>query len=331
MEQDWDRRYDFITLEDDMITSMLQPVFPGRTLASAELLTAGKCNTNYKITVAGLSEPFVLRLHVRDRTSGEKDFNIFQLVKERVPVPRILYTGVSSEPEAIPYTVMSWVDGVLFSDILASKDETAIAECAYDSGITLANIGTYTFPHPGFFGSGLTIIEEFEEAGILAYFEQFLFAGQAGQRLGATLTRRLWSFLKDNAHYFDILDDARSLVHSDFKGFNILVRQFKGRWKVAAVLDWEFAFAGSPLVDIGNMLRYSHLRPPMFEKEFLRGHREQGGILPTEWKKLAKLLDLLSLCEFLNSRTPRAAFLQEVTGLIMYTLEHWEEYGRRIG
>lgn len=119
--------------------------------------------------------------------------------------------------------------------------------------------------------------------------------------------------------------------YSIFKGFNILVRQFNERWHVSAVLDWEFAFAGSPLIDIGNMFRYSHLHPPVFEKEFLRGYQEQGGVLPSEWKKVAKLVDLLSLCEFLNAPTPPNALLHEVTALIIATLDHWEEYGRQRG
>lgn len=326
MEQNWGRRHDFVALDESTITSLLQPVFPDKLLASAELLTAGKVNTNYKITISGIDEPFVLRIHVRDRMAGERDFNIFQLVQKRVPVPQILYTTMGSEPGAISYTVMRWVDGILFSDILASKDERAIAECARNIGITLANIGTYTFPKAGFFGPNLTIIEEFDEESTLSYFEQFLFTGQSGQHLGPTLTQHLWNFLKDNAYYFDAINAARSLVHSDFKGFNILVRQLDNRWNVSAVLDWEFAFAGSPLVDIGNMLRYSHLHPAIFEQEFINGYREQGRMLPPDWKKIAKLVDLLSLCEFLNSPTPRDALRQEVTGLIINTLNHWEDF-----
>ncbi len=325
MEQDWGRRYDHVLLEEKTIATLLQPIFPGKLLDSVELLTAGKCNTNYKIKISGLSEPFVLRVHVRDRMSGQRDFSIFQLIHERVPVPHILYTTTGSDPGAISYAVMSWVEGILFSDILASKDETAIAECAYDIGLTLANIGSYTFPRAGFFGPDLTIIEEFRKGVILSYFEQFLFKGKTGQNLGARLTQQLWSFLTSNAHYFESLENARSLVHSDYKGFNILVRQIKGQWRVSWVLDWEFAFAGSPLNDIGNMLRYSHLHPLIFESEFIHGYREQGGILPPEWKKLAKLVDLLSLCEFLNTPIPRPALHQEVIGLIMRTLEHWEE------
>ncbi len=174
--------------------------------------------------------------------------------------------------------------------------------------------------------AGLPAPAECHEESTLSYFEQFLFTGQSGQHLGPTLTRHLRNFLKDNAHYFDAIKAARSLVHSDFKGFNILVRQLDNRWNVSTVLDWEFAFAGSPLVDIGNMLRYSHLYPAIFEQEFINGYREQGGMLLQDWKKIAKLVDLLSLCEFLNSPTPRDALCQEVTGLIINTLNHWEDF-----
>src|SRR2546430_14434143 len=107
MEQDWGRRHDFVALDESAITSLLQPVFPGKSLASAELLTAGKVNTNYKITISGIDEPFVLRIHVRDRMAGERDFNIFQLVQKRVPVPQILYITMGIAHGAIAYTVLA--------------------------------------------------------------------------------------------------------------------------------------------------------------------------------------------------------------------------------
>jgi hypothetical protein len=78
------------------------------------------------------------------------------------------------------------------------------------------------------------------------------------------------------------------------------------------------------------MLRYRHLHPPLFEGEFLRGHQEQGGRLPTEWKRVAKRIDLLSLCELLNTPTPRDGLVQEVTGFITGILERWKKYGGQI-
>ncbi len=306
---------------------MLQPAFPGRSVTSVELLTAGKCNTNYKIQVAGLDDAFVLRIYTRDRAACQKDVDILALVQERVPVPEMLYSHTGDNAEDTTYAVTTWADGVLLSDVMVASDVTALAACAYEAGKTLAAIGSYTFPHAGFFGPGLTIAEAFEDSQqtALAYIEQSLFNARAGQRLGKNLTQRLWHFVTANAGYFALMDEVATLVHSDFKGFNILVHEVQKQWRISAVLDWEFAFAGSPLVDIGNMLRYDRLLPPAFTAQFIHGYQEQGGHLPAAWRKGAKLSDLVSLCEFLDAPTTNDAKLQEVTGLIIDTLTYWHD------
>jgi hypothetical protein len=48
------------------------------------------------------------------------------------------------------------------------------------------------------------------------------------------------------------------------------------------VLDWEFALAGSPLFDTGNMLRFDHVLPTNSSSEFIRGYQEHGGQLPAQ-------------------------------------------------
>ena len=335
MEQDWERRHPFVALEEQTISSMLHPVFPGKQLASFELLTAGKSNTNYTFTFAGSNERFVLRIYVRDKQACQKDSDLFQLIHKRVPVPELLYTHISDQhinnPDprditSITYSVMKWVDGELFSDVLVRRDTSVIPACAYDIGRVLATIGSYTFPQPGFFGPCLTIAEPLPTNGrgmILSYMGDCLFQQHADQQLGPILTARLWQFANEHAAYLDVLDNVASLVHSDYKGMNILVHNDYNRWHVAAVLDWEFAFAGSPLFDIGNMLRFDHLHPTNYSSEFIRGYQEHGGQLPAHWKKTARLVDLTALCEFMTNPQSRGAMSHEVTGLIVRTLEQW--------
>ena len=328
MQKNWNRRHDFVTIDEQTLTTMLQPLFPGKQVIEAELLTAGLCNTNYKIKVSGLADAFVLRLYIRDRAACQKDYDIFNLIQKRVPVPELLYVDSESSHYTTAYAVMKWVDGTLLSDVIATGNQADITDCAYAVGKTLAHIGAYTFAHAGFFGSGLVIKHPFdnENATFLGMFEQFLFKGNTGLRLGSVLRDVLWRFVTSNVGYLDSTKESVSLVHSDFKGVNILVRQEQNRWQVAAVLDWEFAFAGSPLIDIANMLRYDQLLPGGFESEFLRGYQEEGGQLPHAWKRTSKLLDLLSLCEFLNAPYPNDAVVEEVTSLIVGTMERWEEY-----
>ena len=328
MQKNWNRRHNFIELNKPTLTAMLQPVFPGKQVVEVELLTSGLCNTNYKIKVSDLADIFVLRLYIRNRAACQKDYDIFNRVQNRVPVPELLYVDSEGLRHNIAYAIMKWVDGTLLSDVIAAGNSVNITGCAYSVGQTLAHIGMYTFPRAGFFGPGLAIAEPFDDTNsiILSTLEQLLFEGNAGPRLGTSRRDQLWHFITVNAHYLESVKENASLVHSDFKGVNILVRYELDRWQVAAVLDWEFAFAGSPLIDIANMLRYDRLLPTGFEAEFLRGYREEGGQLPSEWKRTSKLLDLLSLCEFLNAPHANDAMIEEVTGLIVGTIEHRGEY-----
>src|SRR5579859_6070999 len=152
MQNNWSRRYDFVALETNELVSMLHPVFPGRQITSVELLTAGLVNTNYKIRVSGLDEAFVLRIYLRDHEACSRDRAIFEMVEDSVPVPKLLYTHTAGDMNHTAYAVMEWVDGVLLSDVLAMRDDIAITECAYNVGMTLANIGQHTFSQAGFFG-----------------------------------------------------------------------------------------------------------------------------------------------------------------------------------
>jgi aminoglycoside phosphotransferase (APT) family kinase protein len=323
--------HEFVALEEDVLTSLLQPAFPGRKIVSAELLTAGHCNTNYKIQVSDLNDAFVLRIYVRNHEAIQKDWDIFHLVQESVPIPELLYADLHGAEYDKPYAIMKWVDGLLLSDVMAQEKSDDIVACGYDVGTVLARIGEHTFPKAGFFGPGLTVTEPFEggSTSYLSGIEQYLAQERVRQQLGEVLFKQLEQFVNSNAEYLTEMAETPSLVHSDFKGINILVRQHSQRWKVAAVLDWEFAFAGTPLLDIGNMLRYEYLYPPEFETEFIRGFQDHGGTLPKNWKKMIKLLDLLNLCEFLNTETPRTAMIDEVKNLIMKTVEQWKAYSIR--
>ncbi len=331
MQKDWQRRHNFILLDETTLNAMLQPVFLGKSVTSVELLTSGLCNTNYKIYLSGIQDAFVLRLYIRDRAACLKDYDLFNLVHDRVPVPELLYVDVAGERYAMGYAVMRWVDGILLSDIITAGDPAQMAACAYAAGTTLASIGTYTFPQAGFFGPGLSIAQPFDSgtAPFLAEIERSLFKGKSGERLGTTLTECLWRFVLDNSNYLEAAEGVAALVHADFKGLNILVKQEQANWHIAAVLDWEFALASSPLIDIANMLRYDSLLPATYETQFIRGYLDNGGTLPTEWKRASKLLDLLSLCQFLDAPQPGRALVEEVTNLVVGTIEHWEEYAQR--
>jgi fructokinase len=86
------------------------------------------------------------------------------------------------------------------------------------------------------------------------------------------------------------------------------------------VLDWEFAFAGPPLIDVGLFLRAGEALPAGFRDAFAVGYRDAGGELPAEWLRLSRLVDLISQVTFLNDRRDRPRLLAETTGVVEETV-----------
>lgn len=322
MEQGWARRHEFVELDTATLTALVQPIFPGQWVVSASLLTEGLANTNYKLRVSGQDEDYVLRLYTRERSACQKEWDIYRLVHDRIPVPEMLHADPDGHAFGRPYSICRWVEGVKLATLLAEGDLTAIGQAAYATGATLAQIHSYAFPMAGFFGPGLTVAQPLGPLAesYLGYLADRLLVGQAGQRLGPELTRKLWQFSGRNAHVLDGRTKHSVLGHADYKGTNLLLKPTAAGWRMAAVLDREFAFAGDPLFDVGILFRYDASFPALFESGFVAGYREQGGSLPDDWRRLARLLDLVNLCEFLNTADRSGRLVTDVTDLIVATL-----------
>ena len=66
------------------------------------------------------------------------------------------------------------------------------------------------------------------------------------------------------------------------------------------MLDWEQAFIGATLWDIGSLFRYAHRYSPTFRERFEHGYRNAGGVLPDDWHRTARLLDATCIVGMLS-------------------------------
>ena len=108
----------------------------------------------------------------------------------------------------------------------------------------------------------------------------------------------------------------------DFGKRNPLVRNIGGRWSVAAVVDCEFAVSGPPLVDLGHLLRYEQALRPTAEPRFSAGYSNAGGSPPENWRKLARVVDLVALCESLTHDQLPDKVVAELLELVCATVEN---------
>lgn len=328
-QSDWERRHALLALDDATLAHLIQPVFPGRRVVAAAPLSGGLVNTNLRVTLDGLEDSVVLRIYARDDAACRKELDVYGLVSATVPVPELLYADPDAERWERPYVVQRFVAGISVPAFLAAEagNAEAMRQAGYALGATAATIAGHTFPASGFFGPGLAIAESWGalSEAFRSGIHDYLFEQDAGKRLGPELTDRLWALVDENAHLLTAVDDQTALQHGDYRDDNILLRQRDGVWEVAAVLDWEFAFAWSRLFDLGQLFRRDADQPPAFEPAVVAGYHAAGGTLPPDWKRMAKLLDLVNLLDFL-SQSARGPMHADVIWLVRRFIERWPTF-----
>ncbi|HKV85603.1 MAG TPA: phosphotransferase [Ktedonobacterales bacterium] len=328
MQEGWERLHAQLPLDMATLATLLAPALPGHALLHAEPLTGGLANTNYTVTLAGLDTPVVVRVYTREPEACARERALYTLVRERVLVPDCLYTGTT--PDGRPYMVSRWIEGAKLDALLPTLTGDALEAVSRAVGATLARIGEYRFPRWGFFGPDLAIATPVGDSRqvTVGYIEEALFSAPATARLEPALQGRVWTLVRENAALLDAIPDDARLVHSDYKAQNLLVRPTTtGGWEVAA-LDWEFALAATPLIDLGILLRYAERLDPAFERGVIAGYLATGGQLPADWKRMTKLLDLMNLCGFLARPEPQERMIADVTRLLVATVAGWGSYGR---
>ncbi len=222
-----------------------------------------------------------------------------------------------------PFLVMQFVEGISFRDLKRSGDQNAIAQAAFAIGETLAAIGSIGFARAGWIAPGPTVAAPLMEGSdpTPRFVDLCLASPNLQRRMSADLRDRVSALVWSREREFAELDPQSCLVHGDFGKRNLLVRCDGEEWSVAAVLDWEYAVSGPPLIDIGHFLRYEHAAHPCAEPHLSRGYLHAGGILPRNWRSLARLLDLIALCESLTHDDLPETVVTELLELIRATVE----------
>ncbi|HEX6719238.1 MAG TPA: phosphotransferase [Pyrinomonadaceae bacterium] len=287
------------------VKELVGAAFPNRKIDSVELLPGGLINTNLKIHFEPDFNPVVLRLYRDGATACNKEVAINNLIRRHVPIPEILHAESGGLDGSPAFALIEYIEGITFQQLKRTNNLDAIQQAAASVGKTLAAIGRFRFSAPGALlsseaSSALVLGERFIEGPdpIPRILDRFLASPVLQRRTSAELIDRLHDFIWSYAAVLPSLEDECSLVHNDFGNRNILVREENGVWSVAAILDWEMAFSGSPLLDVGHFLRYEHgpLREPYFSRAFV----EHGGKLPAKWRLIVKLIDLTGVVECLT-------------------------------
>lgn len=314
MEQGWERRTDTIAFEPEVLEAIARDHGGTHFVSVEELLDGGLVNQNYRVRLRDPDEDVVLRVYVRDPQAAAKEAAILTRIAGSVPAPRVLHRGTAGTH---PCTILTWITGTALTALFQEADTEAIERAGREAGAAAARLHATPMPCLGFLDETLEVSEPM--GSIRSAFESMIPSierGHVGKRLGADLQSRLLAFLPNGLDALGPLEGHYAIVHGDFKPTNVLVH---ADGALAGLLDWEFAWAGPPLIDLGQMLRWP--TPPGFEDALASGYRSAGGTLMPDWRVQARLLDLLNLISFLDTPRERPTLERDVRRMIRATLD----------
>ncbi|MGW1101858.1 phosphotransferase family protein [Streptomyces sp. NPDC002540] len=306
---------------------LMERALPGLDLSAVTPLPGGFTN-DMRLVTTRQGERYVLR---RYRSSGTRmrrntcavETAVLERAAPTVPVVDVVASDPHGDATGRPTLVYRFVHGVPLGQVLAGNPAAAeAAGLGVAVGAVLAGIAAVRLPRPGpFHDVSLVPAEGDGEAADLPGFVERCLATGNGDALTPDETDALRGLAARTGHRVADVSGHSRLVHCDFNPKNLLVSRQGGRWDVAAVLDWEQAFSGSPLYDVGNMLRFAHLYPPSFVDGFVSGYRDAGGPLPRDWRELSRTLDLFTLADILTA-PPDAECLAGARTVLLRHLAH---------
>jgi aminoglycoside phosphotransferase (APT) family kinase protein len=268
-------------------------------LASLTPLDGGWSGETFLAEAAG--ERSVVRIYARPSHRGaaahEVDAALLRLVKGLLPVPEVLEVRRADEATGMPaLLVTSFLPGERLELLLPRLADAERATLGRSIGDLLADLGGMPTLSTGPFVDGRLTIGSFEPDldGLPAAVEL------AESRLGWWSPDELTGLREVAVDAQALLDTVgrRVLVHSDFNAKNLLVDP--DSLEVTGLLDWEYAHAGHPFTDLGNLLRFE--RDEVFTDAVLAAYTGRRGGSAGDALALARAADLWALVDLAARR-----------------------------
>ena len=186
--------------------------------------------------------------HVRGGHDMGREYRLLTALVGRVPVPEPLAYEPTGDVLGAPFYVMEHVPGVVLRTTAPGADRPAPATMG---GVAEAFVETFAALH--------AVDVEAAGLGDLGRPEGYVGRQVAGweRRYGAAATdvvpdlERALAWLQTHQPP----ESAATLLHNDYK-YDNLVLDPADLTRVRAVLDWELATVGDPLMDLGSSLGY---------------------------------------------------------------------------
>ena len=317
-ESKYDRAEPKSLLSVEGANHLLGKFLAGRSIELLVPLSGGYLNSNFKVVISG--SEYVLRISNRHPEALPVEISILEHLEKELLSPKVVFFENTNTP---PFALLTYLKGVplyLAEDKFATSD---IKNIGSDIGQILAAIHRKEFSRSGDFDAKFNIQDGLEDfiPAIKYETQRCLNNEKLKSRFSSEDHSKICKFIEINSNLLDSLAQRR-LTHSDFNQKNILVDKINGNWKVTGIIDWEYAFSGPFLFDFGNFFRFEEEMPP-YREHVVEAYKKHGGVLPANWMKVAKFLDLLPQLQFLAMDADTPKTFETAKSVIRKTLSDW--------
>lgn len=314
MREDWVRSRPVIDLDPLEVEALIAPLFPGCRVIEMTRIEGGLTNSNFRLRLANRRTALLLRFYQRSGDLAHKEMRLCRMIERQVHVPNYLHYAPENPVTGHAFALIDWIEGNSLQDLRPSLDAKAFLELGLAIGQMLAAVHAFAYRHFGFLDAELNPMGTMDLGGdaLVSYLHKCFVEGLGGARLGEALTKDLLALAKREGHAVEMWQAKACLVHGDMNLSNIIVRQdASGTWDVAGLIDWEYAFAGAPAFDFGNLLRPPLDHAETFASALEKGYRAGGGDMPADWQRIARITDLFAYADVLHRPETSADVIED--------------------
>jgi len=315
LEHDWERTFPFMEIDKSIVSILFKGIVEEKDIVNVVAINEGCRTTNYIIKTNEEQNKYILKIFFATEQNYNKEIKLLTRLKEdkSIPVPQIYKVSSHEIIQNREYAIYEYMEG---KSVGQAVDKGYVLKEIFvkDAAKYLAQIHSYKFNKAGFLDKNLNLKEELPS--LILWYELSM-GDCAKKRLGKNIIDKINRIVKENEKVLIELDQDIRLVHGDFQGTNILIKDDR----LSGILDWEFAMAGHPLADIGQFFRYEEC----FNKDLIQAfeseyNKNSSYKLMTDWYKISKLRDLVNMIQLINAKEDmpnKYATLKMITGNIL--------------
>lgn len=295
MEYDWERTFPFLKIDKSIVESLFEGILDKENIINIIPISEGCRTSNYIIETNKQQKKYILKIFFSTEQNYKKEIKLLTMLRGReiISVPKIYRVSNHKVINDREYAIYEYKQGKTIGQSI-SEGYVIEEKFVRDVAKQLSMIHSYKFSRTGFLDENLNL--QVELPPLVSWYERFM-GINAQKRLGKDAVNKINQIVKENEKILWELDKDIRLVHGDFQGTNILVKDNK----LSGILDWEFAMAGHPISDIGQFFRYEEYFNNNLIQAFEHEYNKNSDYkLMKDWYRISKLRDLTNLIQLIN-------------------------------